>query len=343
MAERRMFAKTIIDSDAFLDMPLSAQALYFHLSMRADDDGFINNPRNIQRTIGCGKDDLMLLFAKKFVIPFDSGIVVIKHWKIHNYIQKDRYKPTVYQEEKKQLDFKPNKAYTLKTPEEIAEELAQNGTETPCIQDVSNSDTQVRSGKVRSGKVSLELGKSSLELGKSSLEGGEDPEEPAPPLPAPPPAEVKVNCQEVVDLYNKICTSLPSVRELSDARRLAITARVKKYGLEKIVTVFQSAEASSFLKGNNDRSWAANFDWLMEEANMVKVLEGNYVDRPKRYGRQEPTPQWTLTDTEREAIQRMMAESLENGEDEKTVGNDPELAERAEKLKQELTGGPAPE
>ena len=94
MAERRMFAKTIIDSDAFLDMPLSTQALYFHLSMRADDDGFINNPRKIQRMIGASGDDLKLLLAKSFLIPFDSGIVVIKHWRIHNYIQKDRYKGT---------------------------------------------------------------------------------------------------------------------------------------------------------------------------------------------------------------------------------------------------------
>ena len=84
MAERRMFAKTIIDSDAFLDMPLSSQSLYFHLSMRADDDGFINNPRKIQRMIGASDDDLKLLIAKRFIIPFESGIVVIKHWRIHS-------------------------------------------------------------------------------------------------------------------------------------------------------------------------------------------------------------------------------------------------------------------
>lgn len=103
MAERRMFAKTIIDSDTFLDMPLSTQALYFHLSMRADDDGFINNPRKIQRSIGATDDDLKLLIAKQFTIPFESGVVVIKHWRLHNYIQKDRYKPTIYQDEKAQL------------------------------------------------------------------------------------------------------------------------------------------------------------------------------------------------------------------------------------------------
>ena len=111
MAERRMFAKTIIDSDTFLDMPLSTQALYFHLSMRADDDGFINNPRKIQRSIGATDDDLKLLIVKQFTIPFESGVVVIKHWRLHNYIQKDRYKPTIYQDEKAQLSVENNGVY----------------------------------------------------------------------------------------------------------------------------------------------------------------------------------------------------------------------------------------
>lgn len=111
MADRRMFSKTIIDSDAFLDMPLSTQALYFHLSMRGDDDGFINNPKKIQRMLGCTDDDVKLLIAKCFIIPFDSGVVVIKHWRIHNYIRADRYKETIYQQEKQQLVMKDDKEY----------------------------------------------------------------------------------------------------------------------------------------------------------------------------------------------------------------------------------------
>lgn len=137
MAERRMFAKTIIDSDAFLDMPLSAQSLYFHLSMRADDDGFVNNPKKIQRVVGASYDDFKLLIAKNFIIPFESGIVVIKHWKIHNYIRNDRYKETVYQEEKSMLEVKENKAYTLGIP------------------DGYQMETQVRLGKDRLGKDSI--------------------------------------------------------------------------------------------------------------------------------------------------------------------------------------------
>jgi hypothetical protein len=113
MAEKRMFAKTIIDSDAFLDMPLSAQALYFHLSMRADDEGFINNPKKIQRMIGSSDDDLKLLALKRFIIPFQSGVVVIKHWRIHNYIRADRMRPTAYQEERRMLTVKENGSYTL--------------------------------------------------------------------------------------------------------------------------------------------------------------------------------------------------------------------------------------
>lgn len=144
MAERRMFAKTIIDSDAFLDMPLSAQALYFHLSMRADDDGFVNNPKKIQRMVGASDDDCKLLVIKRFILTFESGIIVIKHWKIHNYIRNDRYKETKYLEEKSLLELNKNNGYTEKQPLGIP-----NGYQ---------MDTQVRLGKDR-----LELGKDSIE------------------------------------------------------------------------------------------------------------------------------------------------------------------------------------
>ena len=160
MAERRMFAKTIIDSDAFLDMPMSAQCLYFHLSMRADDDGFVNNPRKIQRMVGASEDDAKILMAKRFIIVFDSGVVVIKHWWIHNYIQKDRYKPTAYVEEKNELQKKANGAYTLKgsgpsaaLPD--AEPEAAVFVDTDCIQTVSKPDTQASLGKDSLGKVRL--------------------------------------------------------------------------------------------------------------------------------------------------------------------------------------------
>lgn len=113
MAEKRMFTKKITESDAFLDMPLSTQDLYFHLNMSADDDGFVNNPRKIQRMIGAADDDMKVLLAKNFIIAFESGVIVIKHWRMHNYIQSDRYKPTDYSEEMSMLSVKENKAYSL--------------------------------------------------------------------------------------------------------------------------------------------------------------------------------------------------------------------------------------
>ena len=115
-----MFSKSIIDSDAFLDMPMTAQVLYFHLSMRADDDGFVNNPKKIQRMIGASGDDFRILVSKQFVIPFDSGVVVIRHWRIHNYIQKDRYKPTLYEREKSQISVLPSGEYSNEVIPELA-------------------------------------------------------------------------------------------------------------------------------------------------------------------------------------------------------------------------------
>lgn len=147
MANRRMFAKTIIDSDAFLDMPPSTQVLYFHLAMRADDDGFINNPKTIMRIVGAKDDDIKLLVAKRFIIPFDSGVVVIKHWRIHNYIQKDRYTETKYIEEKNQLIINKKNGYSLK----------QIGLLDDENDNVYILDTQDRLGKDRLGKDRLEL------------------------------------------------------------------------------------------------------------------------------------------------------------------------------------------
>ena len=112
MAERRMFAKTIVTSDAFLDMPMSARCLYFTLGMFADDDGFVNNPKSIIRQIGASEDDIKVLLAKRFLIAFESGVIVIKHWRINNYLRNDRYHETAYIDEKKLLSIDDNGAYT---------------------------------------------------------------------------------------------------------------------------------------------------------------------------------------------------------------------------------------
>lgn len=114
MAQRRMFSKDITENDAFLDMPLSTQALYFHLGMQADDDGFVS-PNRILRMIGCQADDLRILVTKKFVLPFDDGIVVIKHWKMNNYLRNDRYKQTKHLDKMAQLQVKSNGSYSWYT------------------------------------------------------------------------------------------------------------------------------------------------------------------------------------------------------------------------------------
>lgn len=113
MAQKRMFTMKIVDSDAFLDMPLSTQCLYFHLNMRADDDGFIGNPKKIMRMIGASEDDLKILLAKRFLLIFEDSVVVVKHWWMHNTLAKDRYHETSYTDEKALLKIKENKAYTL--------------------------------------------------------------------------------------------------------------------------------------------------------------------------------------------------------------------------------------
>ena len=156
--------------------------------------------------------------------------------------------------------------------------------------------------------------------------------------------EERISCQQIVDLYHSICKSFPSVRSLSDARKKAIKARLNTYTLDDFRTVFENAEASSFLKGSNDRNWSANFDWLIADKNMAKVLEGNYADKSKKYGRKEPVPGWAVRTPEhytndpdfQMAIQRMLSETAE---DQNTIENNPDLAERAARLKAELQGG----
>lgn len=150
MAERRMMSKSIIKSDTFLDMPATTQNLYFHMLLDADDDGFINAPKSIMRMIGAKDDDMKVLTAKQFVIPFESGVVVIKDWKIHNYIQNDRYKPSTLPE-RDLLNIQKDKTYTLKS------DVSRMDTE--CIQTVSIGKDRlgkVRLGKDRVGKDSID-------------------------------------------------------------------------------------------------------------------------------------------------------------------------------------------
>lgn len=141
MANKRMFSNTITDSDAFMSMPLSSQALYFHYGMKADDEGFVGNPMGIARMISSSADDYKLLKAKGFIIEFESGVIVITHWKQNNYLQNDRVKPTLYKAERSLLVQDKNGVYMLKSSVEVL--CIQNvyNLDTNCIQNVYKMDT----------------------------------------------------------------------------------------------------------------------------------------------------------------------------------------------------------
>lgn len=170
MAERRMFAKSVIDSDLFLDMPPTTQMLYFHLAMRADDDGFINNPRRIQRMIGASDDDMRILIAKQFILTFENGVIVIRHWKLHNYIRKDMYHPTEYQAERQMLSLKNNKS-----PYELNADAGSQDSSRTCNGYVTDSlrtcNETVSIGKDRKGKD--RIGKDRLDAAANTPSSGE--------------------------------------------------------------------------------------------------------------------------------------------------------------------------
>ena len=246
MAERRMFAKTIIDSDAFLDMSVTAQLLYFHLSMRADDDGFVNKPKSIMRMIGASQGDAEMLVNKKFIIPFESGVVVIKHWKIHNYIAKDRYKETTYKDEKATLMLDENNAYTT------------------CIQPVYGMDTQDRLGKERIGKDRLDSTVSKDTVSRT---------------------EVQPKFLKIIEAWNSLtCYGIKGIQTITpNTKRYEwLNARLKQYGEDNVLLAIEKIRQRDFLKGDNKKGWVLTFVWFVKPNNFPKVLEGNYDNREHR-------------------------------------------------------------
>ncbi len=223
MAERRMFAKTIIDSDAFLEMPISARLLYYDLSMRADDDGFNNSPKKIMRTIGATQDDLNILVARKFIIPFENGVIVIKHWRIHNYIRKDTYNETSYKEQKAMLELDENNAYR------IAEEADFFIPSTTRRRPVDDPSTQVRLGKDSLGKVSRTSASSDSVAIALPLNDG----------------TAYAVCLQDIDTWSKL---YPAVDVMSELRKMAgwldgnPKKRKTKQGVRRFITGWLSRE-----------------------------------------------------------------------------------------------------
>ena len=245
MAERRMFTQKITEADEFTTLPPTTQCLYFHLCMNADDDGFSNKIRLAMFNAHADQNDFEMLVQKRFILPFDSGVIVIKHWRMHNLIRSDRYHKTDYLEEKSTLLLKENGVYT-----EISS--CDNQTTTGWQPNDNQMATEDRLGKDRLGKD---------RLGKDRL--GKD----------------RGEYQQIADMYNETCVSFPRLMSLSDARKKAIKARLKTYTIDDFQTMFLKAENSSFLKGANSRNWSATFDWMIKDSNMAKILDGNYDDK----------------------------------------------------------------
>jgi hypothetical protein len=285
VARKRMFRLDVIDTDAFIDMPLSAQALYFHLCMRADDDGFIGNPKRIARLISASDDDLKILIAKRFIITFEDGIIVIKHWRMHNTIQKDRYVHTVFEDEYKMLTVKDNKAYSLgnssqkTTPqiEENADEIHDDSEMFPkCFQNVSaDIDIDIGIGKGLGIDKGIDKGldvdkdiKNNSEKDKSfslSFSGREN----------------QSIYDEIIQHWNTLPDTVTKVNRISQkgTRKSLLDARLKEYGIENIHKAIENIANSEFLLGKNNKGWTVKFDWFILPNNFIKVLEGNYLGK----------------------------------------------------------------
>ena len=255
MAEKRMFAKTIVLSDAFLDMPLTARCLYFTLGMLADDDGFVNSPKSIMRQCGASVDDLKVLLSKKFLLAFESGVIVIKHWRINNYLRNDRYHETAYISEKNELLIDEQGVYH-KTDD------YEGGIPSSGIP---------REDKTRLDKISIDKG--SIGEGSETAPPSADEEEEH--------SNTRHNFQEVTKAWNELkpfgVNSVTKVVPTTE-RGKCLKARIADYGLDDVLKAIDLVKQSKFLQGNNDRDWKITFDWFVKPNNFIKVLEGNYTD-----------------------------------------------------------------
>lgn len=249
MAERRMFAKSIIDSDEFLNMPIAAQLLYFHLAMRADDDGFVNKPKTIMRSIGAKDDDARVLLERRYILAFSDGIVVIRHWRIHNYIRKDTYTETTYVNDKALLSF-----------DEDAKTYEATGFDSTCAipsTDRPRIDDTGKDNKVRLGKDSIDKYKHTA--GKPDREG----------------------IKSITEAWNKAFPYMAISRMASSSKRYKmLTARIEEYGVDGVLEAIDNASNSKFLRAPNT-SWF-DFEWMMRPNNFPKVFEGKYTDRDDR-------------------------------------------------------------
>ena len=269
MANKRMFSLNVVDTDAFLDLPLSAQALYFHLNMRADDDGFVSNPNRIRQYVGAGVDDLKLLLAKRFILAFEDGVIVIKHWRMHNTIKSDRYTPTVYQEDLERLEVKDNKAYTERKFENLEPNRNQTG---------AKLEPQNRLG-----------------LDKNSIGSEENRDTPADAVVYQSPTDA-FDPKPIISAWNSLSEyGVSPISRLSNTstRYKMLRTRVKEYGEETVIKAIESIAQSDFLTGKVS-NFTITFDWFVKPNNFPKVLEGNYRNKKRPDGKDAAEPKFDL-------------------------------------------------
>lgn len=256
MAERRMFTKKITDADEFISLPSSTQALYLHLTMSADDDGFNNQVQMAMFKAHASVDDLRVLLAKRFIIQFSNGVIVIKHWRMANALRKDRYTATAYQEELKMLKIKDNGAYALIDNAMVADWLP-DGCQT-----------------VAADKISIEEDR----VDKDSVEDIKSVSDKSDTL------SVRTDIERIVAMWNELdgigdIKGIRGIGERGDRKRLT-TARLKEYGLDGFRNAIDRIKASDFLQGkHNGNPWVITYDWLIKPNNFPKVLEGNYDNK----------------------------------------------------------------
>lgn len=301
MANRRMFSLSVIDTDKFLDMPVSSQLLYFHLGMRADDDGFVSSPKRIARTTNCGDDDLKILATKGYIIPFESGVVVIRHWRQNNQLRSDRYRETVCKNEKATLSIIDNIYIksTNETPNGIPVGIpndipASVPTGKPTVDSMVDGTTYHREPQYSIGKYSIDkdsIDKSSVD--KSSIEKVEDresidnrgyggkkererkePNETSCPQYSSPsyPQSQQLTADAVAGLFNGICTTYPTVNDITQySTALSNSLMFDRYSKADYSTIFQKAEQSSTLKARiHDEESPVDFGWILEHSKEIK-------------------------------------------------------------------------
>lgn len=243
-----MFSKRIVESTRFLRMPATSQNLYFHLGMLADDDGVVE-AYPVMCTTGASEDDLRVLVSKKFVTVLNQDTVTyINDWLEHNTIRADRKKDSIYKDLLLEVVpdaeiIEPKQSYYSRQKEICQTNGGQNG-------DKEQTNDSLSKDKISKGKISKDKG-----------------------------SKENIDYQQIADLYNETCVSFPRLTKLSDSRKKAIRARLKQYSIDDFRRMFELAESSDFLKGKNDRNWSATFDWMVKDANMAKILDGNYQDK----------------------------------------------------------------